>query len=270
MKQLLPTLAVCAAIVVAAPAMAQNAEEQARLQQVSERGRLLYELDQAAWVTTDDMLARVPGAEQWPIKGWVVEREGTGGYAVTYYGQTEQGPVGYYLGHVKDGKAVSGEALPTRPPLSPSQLRLVRARDAVARLDAKPCTNARFNLAMIPPAEGDKAIDVYLLTAQTETGIIPFGGHHLVRVADDGTIVSRRAFTNSCLNMPANPPEGGTAVGVVVTHLLDPIPTEIHVFMSLTAGMKVFVGTDGGKRLWMVDGARIQPVEQKGKARPVA
>jgi hypothetical protein len=31
---------------------------------------------------------------------------------------------------------------------------------------------------------------------------------------------------------------------LVVTHLLDPIPTEIHVFTALAAGLPVFVGTE--------------------------
>ena len=45
---------------ITAPASAQTAEERAQLAWVVERGRLIFDLDRAAWVGTDDLLERLP------------------------------------------------------------------------------------------------------------------------------------------------------------------------------------------------------------------
>ncbi len=42
----------------------------------------------------------------------------------------------------------------------------------------------------------------------------------------------------------------------MVTHLLDPVPTEIHVFASYNLRMPVFVAT-ADKRVWKVQGSDI-------------
>jgi hypothetical protein len=59
--------------------------------------------------------------------------------------------------------------------------------------------------------------------------------------------------------MPARPPAGAKSAALFITHLLDPVPTEIHVFSSLVAHVPVMVGTRDG-RIWAVDGTRIAPV----------
>jgi hypothetical protein len=79
-------------------------------------------------------------------------------------------------------------------------------------------------------------------------------------VGADGRVVNERPFARSCLMMggpaAAAAPRGARPVGMVVTHLLDPVPTEIHVFTSLAARMPILVGAGG--RGWQVDGARIR------------
>jgi len=261
-RRLIVMLAAC----LAAPAFAAAPAEDAKLAATAARGQLIYEIDRAAWVTTDEVMARVPAARQWPIAGWIVEHEDAGAYKVTYYGGPAKAPVAFYVGRAKDGRALAGNLIDpaARPPLSPAQVDLVRARNAVAKLDYKPCTAARFNIAVIPPDAAGGPIDVYLLTAQTDASVMPFGGHYLARVAANGRLVSHRRFTNSCLNMPAagaGLPKDATPVAAVISHLLDPVPTEIHVFLSLWTKKPVYVST-GAKRLWIVDGTRIRPVRR--------
>lgn len=249
----------------AVPAAAQTAEERTRLDWALERGRLLFEIDRAAWVTTDDLREHVadPGAAG--IRGWTVEPEG-GGYVVTYYAGEGDARAAVYRGRVENRRVVSREVFAegARPPLTPPQRRLADARDAVRRMDLRACVRSAFNAAVIPPAAPDAPIDVYALTPQIRTGEFPFGGHFRATLSAEGEILAQRAFTNSCLTMSDRLPAGaeGEAVGLSVTHLLDPIPTEIHVFLSIWMGLPLYVGA--GDRVWEVTGERIAFVADMG------
>jgi hypothetical protein len=46
----------------------------------------------------------------------------------------------------------------------------------------------------------------------------------------------------------------------MVSHLLDPLPTEIHVFMALSAKQPVFVAIGDPPRLWLVTGQGIAEI----------
>ena len=250
----------------AAPASAQLPADAARLRQIEERGRLLYEVDRAAWVTTDDMMEKLGGRRDVPIRGWVVERDGVTprAYVVTYFGDGASGPVVWYVGRVRDNAVTTGELLPaqSRPALTSLQLRLMKAVETARRIKKyRPCTPARFNVAAIPPTADADPIDVYLLSAQTETDLYPFGGHYLLQVGGNGKIVSRRKFTNSCVNIRKGEGarENEEVAALTITHLLDPTPTEIHVFLSLSARVPVYVGT--AKQIWEVAGDHIERVD---------
>ena len=55
-----------------AAAIAQGAAEQRRFDWALERGRLLFALDRAAWVATDDMVARLRDPVAAGVNGFVV------------------------------------------------------------------------------------------------------------------------------------------------------------------------------------------------------
>lgn len=264
-RRIASSLVVLTALVGAAPAARMSAEESAGVEAAAGRGQLLFELDQAAWLTTDDMIARFSGRKDMPIKGWVIERAASGGgYAVIYFGDGAAGPVAWYAGAVRGGKVVAGEIFPegNRPLLSPAQIRLKEAADvARAFTGYRPCTPTRFNVAIVPPTTADGPIEAYLLSGQTERGVYPVGGHYRLRISG-GKVVSHRRFMNSCMNVDlrANPKQGVPQM-LVLTHLLDPIPTEAHVFVSTWMKKPIFVMTKA--RAWTVDGPRIRPVKRK-------
>jgi hypothetical protein len=120
-----------------------------------------------------------------------------------------------------------------------------------------------FNTAALPPAAAGGPVSVYLLSPQVSTGELPLGGHHRVDVAEDGRALSERSYTKACLTVPR---PGAGAVGMVVSHLLDPTPTEIHVFTSLSAKLPVFVAT--AARSWAVDGASVTVLARNAKSTP--
>jgi hypothetical protein len=199
------------------------------------------------------------------LRGYIVERDGSA-FIVTFFGGPDEAPVAYYRGRVENHRVASRElfAADARPPLSALQRRLAAARGMATRLGRRPCGDRPFNTAAIPPETPEGPIDLYLLTPQVEQNVYPLGGHYRFTIAADGSVTSSRAFTNSCL--PMNPregvPPGGEPVGMLVTHLLDPIPTEIHVFTALASGLDVFVGTSG--RSWQVTRNGIQLLESTG------
>lgn len=240
----------------AAPALAES--DRAALTASVERGRLLFALARAGQVTTRDMLSRIPDPAAAGIAGWIATIEGDG-LAVTYYAEGAAGPVAVYRGRVAaDGRlsgqeTFSGEA---RPALSAFERRLAAARGAVATLDRQPC-GPDFNVLPIPTGAADGPIQVYKLSPQTQRGRYPLGGHFLATVAPDGTIASTRAFANRCLDLEAGADLAGpTPRPIAVTHLLDQLPTEIHVFLSLWMNRPLLVVT-GENRSWTVSRGRI-------------
>jgi len=240
---------------------AQTAEEQARIAWVEQRGQLLFEIDRAAWVTTDDLVARI-GPRVSEIKGWTVERDGSA-YVVAYYVGEGDARAVLYRGRVENNRVVSGEVFAegSRPPLTAAQRRIADARGVFARLERRPCTASAFNIAVIPPETPDAPIDVYALSAQVENDVYPFGGHYRATLSPSGEIVAQRAFTNACVNMPTRREGRTTPAALGITHLLDPIPTEIHVFMSIWTRFPLFVGTSNPDRVWSVEGPHIRLVQ---------
>lgn len=263
MRILTAIAALCLSLAAATPTSAQTPEEQRQLDWVGQRGRLIFELDRAAWVTTDDMLARVRDPSGSGIRGWTVERDGNG-YKVIYFARGEgDAMTAVYQGRVENNHVVSGQvfAADSRPPLTALERRLALARDIVDRMGRTPCTSGPFNTVVIPPETPAAPLDLYALTAQTEEGTYPFGGHFLAHISASGEITSQRAFTNGCLNMNVPSQRRERTEGLGVTHLLDPLPTEIHVFLSLWTGLPIFVAIGDPMRVWEVDGDRVHLVD---------
>ena len=95
---------------------------------------------------------------------------------------------------------------------------------------------------MVPPSAADGPIDVYQISPQTARGRYPIGGHFKTSVAADGSVAASRGFTNACLDAAvAEPAAGARPAPIAVTHLLGPLPTEIHVFLSIWTGHPLVV-----------------------------
>jgi hypothetical protein len=254
-----------AAIVLAlaaAPSAAQpRSPEYLAIDFALARGRLLYAIDRAASVATDDLQRRMRNWRSAGIGGYVVDRDGSA-LQVLFYGGPADAPVAYYRARVVDGRVASRQLFDAqaRPALTPPQRRLVAAREAALRATRRqPCGRAPFNTAVIPPETEGGPIDVYLMTPQERSGAFPFGGHYRVTVAADGSLSGERAFSNGCLLMDRRQSGSrGRAVAMVVTHLLDPVPTEIHVFNALSARLPVVVGMPSSGRVYQVSGEEIR------------
>lgn len=249
---------------LAKSAPAPSVAEQAAISQAAERGRLIYAFDQAAWHSTDALRRQIPAASLPADGGWVVEPRGDL-LAVTYYGVEGETIYALFQADMHGSKVIKSRVFGPKDDrtLTPQTLMLIRARQAAMRHGngKARCTSGPFNIVVLPQEAGQPT-PVYLLTPMDTAGEYPFGGHYRIDVAPDGTVVSERAFTMACLEIGAPPTGPGGEALAMVSHMMDPTPTEIHVFMSLWMGKPVVVVT-GPKQAWSVNGDQIELVRMK-------
>lgn len=249
------TVAAALAMPAVAAAPKLNAAQQLQIQQASERGKLLYAYDQAAWHGTDRFLEQSPELVK-RSNGWVV----TGSADAPELAFYDAGGRAIYRVHFAAGQITSAEVVEgtQEAQLTPIERQMIAAwNKGLAAFQADKsqlCSKSDPNYATLPPSTPGGPILVYLLTSQTDAKSLPFGGHHMVEVDADGKTGRVRHFTKSCFAMPL-PTAGDKVAALGITHLLDPVPTEIHVFSSLQAKLPVIVMTSAGN--WEVNGAKI-------------
>lgn len=235
------------------------AEEAAKLANIGLVGQIIYVLDRAGWISTDVMQEKLSKARQKEVRGWIVERAGDRMTAL-YYGLKDKEPYGVFAVEFTQDKVISSREIGAQDPaLSAVQRNMIRAREAAGSSKIETC-GAPYNTVVIPPASETAPVNVYMLTPQTSTKAFPAGKHMRITAFPDGSF-SARPFTRSCLSLPAPPMKAGEKpVGMFLTHLLDPTPTEMHVVLSLQARMPVYVSTMEPAQTWIVDGPRIARV----------
>ncbi len=161
----------------------------------------------------------------------------------------------------RDGTVVSSREI--RPgdgdrALTPTGQRMALARKVATTARVAPCARAAFNTVIIPPASETASVEVYLLTPQVKAGEYPFGGHYRVTVDADGQIAATRPFMKSCMTQDLPP----NAVAAMVSHLLDPAPTEIHAWLARWTGKSVYVMVAEPEQLWEVTADAIRKVDK--------
>ncbi len=237
--------------------------QQAEIDRVAERGRLLVAIAGAGQVATQDLLSRVPNPAEAGIDGWIAEPEGNA-VTVTFYHEQEGGPTVVYRANVLASRVVSRDVFlgTYRPALSRPQARLVAARDATERLDSRPCTTQPFNVFIVPPARAGAPIEIYRMSAPAERGRFPLGGHFKAVVNADGAIASQRTYVEGCpmMELGEAPPAGQAPRPIAVAGNADPLPNEVQVLISRMTGRALLVTTGDPPRQWLVAGDRIAEV----------
>jgi hypothetical protein len=238
-------------------------DEAAALRKSAERGDQIYRLDQAAWVSTDELLQHVSKARMQGIAGWIVE-EASDHLHVIYYRLEGDRPVAAFTADTKGRRVVASHVVVDgeNAELTPVQLRMAQALEVAKKQSVARCTEGRMNYVVIPPTGSEGPVSVYVLSAQVKADEYPFGGHYRFEIGSDGKVVSSRSFTKACFNMERPPGSGKSGpVALVLTHLLDPYPTEIHVFMSRAIGLPVVVAVPQSESkdpdVWIVNGVQI-------------
>ena len=221
------------------------------------RGWLMYAYDQAAWHGTDDMAAKMPDFAS-KAEGWIVDGPANATHLI-FYSKDSDNPKAVYVADFRDLKLISSKVLGPSDDatLTPAQLGLIKARRRAktALFDAKVgfCAKAAPNSIVLPPERPGGPYLVYFMTPQTSNATVPIGGHFLFEVAADGTVSSPRPFSKSCLELPVRKTGETDADMAFVTSLLDPVPTEIHVFTMISMHLPLVVATTQNKLLWSLD-----------------
>lgn len=253
--------ALLAGLLALAPAPVAPADHAAAIHRAEAVGSRMKLLDDAAWGGTDGMLRMFPDPLAAGIKGYIAQPV-TGGAELIFYGMRGDEPYPIYVAQmsgrtvVRDGKVDAGSA----PALSPTVKRMIAAREAALawfgnQRELLPCTTGNLNTLVLPPEMEGAPISVYVMTPQVGESL-PMGGHFRIDVTADGKIAAARPFMRSCLALPPNGPDGKPVKIFGVSHILDPVPTEIHVFQAFIAGMPLYVSTAQG--LWKVSDGKIE------------
>ena len=235
-------------------------EQIATLDRTVARGRLLVAIARAGLVATQDMLTRVSDPNGAGISGWIAEPAGNS-ELVTFYADATEGAAAkaVYRATILGGRVTSREIFlgADRPALTPIQARMAAARLTSENDALRACTTQPFNVLVVPPASARAAVDVYRLSVPAQRGHFPLGGHYRSTVAPDGS-VETHAFTNACVDVEPPPLAAGAQPRPIgVTHLADPLPTEVHMLIAQTIGRPLLVVAGTPHRVWLVTPDRI-------------
>jgi hypothetical protein len=252
------------------PQQLPELDEQAALRRAETVGLAIYQHDRGAWVATD-AIATIGGIQpEKGVRGWITEEKGDD-IVVTFIGAED-----HHLRQALYRVNVSKEGRVTGPPqelkvpedLNESASGAAAARTFALKAPFPRCTDD-YNTVVLP---GDASATpnwvVYILPATKDPNHIPLGGAHRYELDTTGQhLISERGFTKSCLVLgdPKGDPKRRPA-GLVATHLLDPVPTEIHVFWNLWAGIPLYIATPPNGTICNISKGAISLV-QRGKAK---
>jgi hypothetical protein len=239
-----------------------------RLAWATARGQEIHRHDMLGWWATDILLdeldsERLDPAHLDQMRGWVVEADGQFGGEVHFLVE-RGGELRRALTVRCDGSGPHGCALEVLAPTALSEAQAARVR-ALMTARAHPAfepTSPNYNHVVLP-AE-DSRWWVYFIAATTEPELLMLGRHYRFLVSADGErVLESRAFSKTAIVIdPRTKPDGdGELTGVVVSHLLDDIPTEMHVWAALNYGIAIGVAA-ADRSLWTVDAyGAITPVD---------
>lgn len=260
------------AMLAAAPAHAQDKDADApqpipaalqpAVTQAEFLGRQLYLHDRAAWLATDAMLAdkRMRKLKK-SVGGWLTEPTALGVRVI--FISKDDAPRRLYEIDVDESERLSEPTLESPTPLTAEHLAQLRARNLAISQSFMQCAR-KYNTVVLPSSSGMR---VYLMPGFAEHEVYPLGGYHLYEIDGAGEkILSSRKFSNGCIEHQDSPkglPKGAKPSFGMFTHLLDPQPTEVHVFVSLHAKVPLMIMTIDNKMMWSVKSGKVELINTR-------
>jgi hypothetical protein len=196
---------------------------------ISERGKMLYEYDQAAWHATDAAVTANPKA----VEGQkCIARKANGSWTVVFGKLNEDRSRFEITYEAKEQATLRDFAVRPEPEAREDQgffLYAARAIEVAMKDFGK--ANRPYNVAVLPaPAE---QLYVYLYPAQTAARVYPLGGDVRYLVAADGSkLIEKRQMHKTVMEVAPRP--GKKVASGFHTHILSDLVQDSDVFHVLT------------------------------------
>jgi hypothetical protein len=243
-----------------APAAAPEVDE-AALREAFRMGRRAFRHDLITARASDLLLRDHPLGRDPRLRGWVTREVGDaitvtilgddGGDAPVALGRATIGPGGRVVGELER---------PADPaPLEAFEADAARARAYALALPLERC-GTTYNTVVLPVDDAPGRWTVYLFPGSTRADRVPLGGSLRVDIDLAAGTHEARGYTRSCIVLQNDP---GSAA-MVVSHLLDPQPTDAHVYWQLWARKPLYVATSIGT--WSLDGGTITLLDRDEQA----
>lgn len=212
------------------------------LAKITERGRLLAEADAAASLATDVVVASKP--ESGAVKRYIAQKLPDGWHVA--FGHWNEARDKFLI--VYETTQVSASTIPGVKKLDPPQealgFYLQAARAIETALPEFQGANRPYNIAVLPA--GAEGMFVYLVPAQTQKDVYPYGGDVRFLISAEGTkIVEKRQLHKSVFEFRAESSAKVKTEAGVHTHILSDVPEDSDVYYVLQRKPPVgeFVGT---------------------------
>jgi hypothetical protein len=203
---------------------------EAELQAITERGRLLWEYDNAAWYSTDAVQAASPVEGR--VQRYVGRKTATGWTVV--YGRFNEKHDLFLIAYeaVQRATAKDFKIITHDPPLEDKGFYFAAANALETGIAAFAGAKRQYNAAVLPADKNQ--FWVYLTPAQTDIKIWPLGADVRYLISDDGLhIVETRQLHKSIIEYGPSKAENTMQAGFH-TAVLDELPEDTDVFLVLS------------------------------------
>jgi hypothetical protein len=214
---------------------------------VTERGRVLYSYDQAAWHGTDAFFVLHPDTTG--LTHYICSKTPTG-WVVTFPKWNETHDKLFVVYEAAESEPGKFEARKSDPPKEATDDLTAMERALELALGDFQHPDRPYNTAILPAPGGN--LYVYLYPGQTKDTIWPLGGDVRYTISPDGKqVLEKRPLHKSILDMEFKP--GSNVVSGVHTHILSDVPEDTDVLYVLNRRPLIpeFIGT--GKRNFVVN-----------------
>jgi hypothetical protein len=200
------------------------------LAEITERGRRLAEYDVAAWYGTDAVVAMKPA--EGSVARYIAKKTDEG-WVVAFGRFNEQRDRFLIVYEATEGASPKEFRVKKYdPPKEDTEFYLSAAKAIEAALGDFKGESRPYNVAVLQAKLNQ--VYVYVIPAQTETGVYPLGGDTRYLISQDGSkIVEKRRLHVSILEV-RTPASDGNLQGGFHTAVLDDIPEDTDVFNVLS------------------------------------
>jgi hypothetical protein len=208
---------------------------QARLDSITERGRLVAAYDKAAWHGTDAVAVLHPDTAG--MQAYMAKRNSDGRWEVVFGRPSATADTFYIVSRAAQSSASDTTFMvtPLRQPVADVDYyaRAYRALNAGSR-ELGNVASRPYNCVVVP-ADGSNEWYVYFVPAPTVLGVWPLGADVRFRVSSDGrNVLERRRLHNDVIEFTGKSNDGKQLVAGMHAAVLADQPEDTDVFHVLT------------------------------------